>query len=97
MARSSIGQFVIGQSAIGGGNSATARASFTVRSWRQIVMDADPDWQRLSTRYWVYEFSNGRRFDQPADPYAGIRGVAITDDDGTIMTDDDGTIITDDL
>lgn len=39
----------------------------SVRSWRQIVLDADPDWQRLSRRPWVYEFSSGRKFTDP-DP-----------------------------
>lgn len=59
----------------------------TVRSWRQMVLDADPDFHLESIRPIVYEFSNGRKFRQPADPY----GVEyITDDDATtIITDDD--------
>lgn len=48
----------------------------SVRSWRQIVLDADPDWQRLSRRPWVYEFSNGRRFNDP-DPLYGAASAGI--------------------
>lgn len=43
----------------------------TVSSWRQRVLDADPDWYEDSLRPWIYEFSNGRRFHQPSDPYQG--------------------------
>ncbi len=32
-------------------------------SWRQMVLDADPDFQKGLTRPWWYEMSNGRRFD----------------------------------
>lgn len=45
----------------------------TTRSWRQMVLDADPDFLRRSLRPIVYEFSNGRKFLQPADPYRGGR------------------------
>lgn len=62
----------------------------SVRSWRQIVLDADPDWQRLSRRPWVYEFSNGRRFNDP-DPLYAASGIFILDestlDGGDVLAD----------
>lgn len=42
----------------------------TTRSWRQKVMDADPNWLKESLRPIVYEFSNGRKFEQKPDPYS---------------------------
>jgi hypothetical protein len=33
-----------------------------ILNWAQMVREADPDFQRLSLRPWVYEFSNDRRF-----------------------------------
>jgi hypothetical protein len=73
----------------------------TVRSWRQIVLDADPDWHRLNTRFWVYEFSNGRRFNEhdpvysfptPTPQFGGL----IDEDTGALLIDEDtGAILTD--
>lgn len=31
-------------------------------SYQQLVVEADPDWQRLKQRPWIYQFSTGRRF-----------------------------------
>jgi len=31
-------------------------------SWRQLCIESDPNWTRLSLQPWVYEFSNGRLF-----------------------------------
>ena len=33
-----------------------------ILSWQQMVIDADPNWTRLSLQPWIYEFSNGRLF-----------------------------------
>jgi hypothetical protein len=41
-----------------------------IRSWRQMVIDADPDYLRETSRPVVYVFSNGRKFRQKADPYS---------------------------
>lgn len=38
-------------------------------SWQQLVLENDPDWVRLSLNPVVWEFSNGRRFVDPAQPY----------------------------
>jgi len=43
----------------------------TVFNWRQRCINADPNFYEDSLRPWVYEFSNGRRFKQPTDPYQG--------------------------
>jgi hypothetical protein len=46
-------------------------------SWQQLVQDADPDWNRLKQRPWIYEFSTGRRFLTRPDVYtAPADGVA---------------------
>lgn len=45
--------------------------SETVRSWRQMVEDADPDYRKESLRPVVYKFSNGREFRQRLNPYDG--------------------------
>lgn len=31
-------------------------------SWRQVIQDADPQWQREQQRPWNFDFSNGRLF-----------------------------------
>lgn len=64
----------------------------TTRSWRQRVLEADPDFLRLSLRPVVYEFSNGRKFLQPADPYADPAYVFVLDQslmDGTDVLADE--------
>lgn len=33
-----------------------------ILSWQQLVLEADPDWRRLSLQPWVFDFSNGRLF-----------------------------------
>lgn len=48
----------------------TSPPSTTTRSWRQMVQDADPDYQQESRRPIVYEFSNARKFRQKPDPYS---------------------------
>lgn len=47
-------------------------------SWQQLVQDADPDWQRLKMRPWVYEFSNGRRFLWDPNVYTAGEGSLFT-------------------
>lgn len=47
----------------------------TVRSWRQMVLDADRDFILESTRPIAYEFSNGRKFRQPAGAYTAAPPV----------------------
>ncbi len=42
----------------------------TTRSWRQRVIEADPDYVRKSLRPVVYEFGDGRKFTQKPDPYS---------------------------
>ncbi len=62
----------------------------TTRSWRQRVLEADPDFLRKSLRPVVYIFSSGRKFTQPADPYQGgfqPAGGILTEDDAVIMTE----------
>ena len=46
-------------------------------SYQQLVLEADPDWQRLKQRPWIYQFSTGRRFLGRPDIYvAPADGVA---------------------
>lgn len=39
-------------------------------SWLDLVRKADPEWEKERLRPWVYEFSNGRRFEDKPDPYS---------------------------
>lgn len=41
-----------------------------ILSMQQIVLEADPNWQRSYLRPWIYEISNGRLFYQQL-PYYG--------------------------
>lgn len=43
----------------------------TIISFRQLVLEADPNWEKESLRPVVYEFSNGRKFVD--DPYVYTR------------------------
>ena len=33
-----------------------------ILSWQQLVLEADPDWQRSNLQPWIYSFSNTRLF-----------------------------------
>lgn len=66
----------------------------TTRSWRQLVLDADPDFLRESLRPVVYEFAGGRKFTQPADPYqGGMPGAILSEDGNPILSEDGRTIL----
>ena len=63
--------------------------SSSTRSWRQIVLQADPDFLRDSLRPVVYEFSNGRQFRQRLYPYYRF----LLTEDGQIMQTEDGKLM----
>jgi hypothetical protein len=42
----------------------------TQRTLRQMVQEADPEFQKESRRPVIYSFSNGREFRQKPDPYS---------------------------
>lgn len=65
----------------------------SVRSWSQLVRNADPDFDRESRRPWVYEFSNGRRFLDKPNPY---RPYYLLTDAGELIHGDDGWPMTED-
>lgn len=60
-------------------------------SWQQIVLENDPDWVRLSLNPVVWEFSNGRRFVDPAQPYAPLPDSGLINDGGFLVLS--GTVI----
>lgn len=43
--------------------------STRILSWQQEVLYADPNWNQLRLRPWVYEFSNGRTFEWDPNVY----------------------------
>src|SRR5579859_1606288 len=47
-------------------------------SWRQLVLENDPDWIRDSLNPRVWEFSNGRIFRDPASVYAPLPDSGLT-------------------
>ena len=70
-----------------------------ILSYQQLVLEADPDWNRLKQRPWIYQFSNGRRFlgrpdiyTAPADGSAPlppgrapvVQDVALQNDGGVV-------------
>ena len=55
-----------------------------------MCLEADPNFQQLSLRPWVYEFSNGRLFVEAQPVYGSL---VITDDFGTPIVDDFGNEI----
>lgn len=68
--------------------------SSSSRSWRQQVLDAgDPDFWTESRTPVVYEFSNGRKFRQPIDPYGGGAPGLLLAEDRTPLLAEDGNQI----
>lgn len=66
----------------------------TVRSWRQMVLDADRDFILESTRPIAYEFSNGRKFRQPYAPYGAAVTETLTLDGETLTLDGEELTLT---
>ena len=54
-------------------------------SWQQLVLENDPDWVRLSLNPVVWEFSNGRRFVDPAQPYFPLPSSNLINDGGVLV------------
>jgi len=54
----------------------------------QMVLEADPNWRRLSLQPWVYEFSNGRLFVDPIPVYDFVFGQGLTNDNGVVVVSD---------
>jgi len=54
-------------------------------SWQQLVLENDPDWVRQSLNPVVWEFSNGRRFVDPAQPYGPPGLSGLTNNGGVLM------------
>lgn len=48
---------------------ATPQPSSRTLSWRQMVLNADPNWTRDQQRPIKYQFSNGREFVDRPDTY----------------------------
>lgn len=56
-----------------------------ILSWQQLVLENDPDWVRLSLNPVVWEFSNGRRFVDPAQVYAPLPDSGLTNNNGVLL------------
>jgi len=57
-------------------------------SWQQLVLENDPDWVRQSLNPVVWEFSNGRRFVDPAQVYAPLPDSGLINDGGVLILAD---------
>jgi hypothetical protein len=53
-------------------------------SWQQLVLEADPNWQKAYRSPWVYDFSNGRLFYAPTSLYSPLPASGLTNDNGLI-------------
>lgn len=58
-----------------------------ILSWQQLVLENDPDWIRQSLNPVVWEFSNGRRFVDPAQVYAPLPSTGLINDGGLLILD----------
>lgn len=56
-----------------------------ILSWQQMVLEADPDWVRNSLNPLVWEFSNGRLFEDPAQVYAPFPAADLLNDGGVVQ------------
>ena len=63
-------------------------SNYRVISFRQQVIEADPDFVRGSLRPWCYEFSNGRRFVDKPDPYSPLQDSGLANNGGVLMLTD---------
>ena len=57
-------------------------------SWQQLVLENDPDWVRQSLNPVVWEFSNGRRFVDPAQVYGTPAPSNLINDGGVLVLND---------
>jgi hypothetical protein len=64
----------------------SAPANTRILSWRQLVLEADPNWLRLSLQPYVYEMSNGRLFVDTIPTYPPFADGLI-DDNGVLILD----------
>lgn len=62
--------------------------STRILSWQQLVLEADPNWARGKTQPWIYQFSNGRLFYSPVDPYAPYPDDGLYLNGGFLMLDE---------
>lgn len=58
--------------------------STRIMSWYQLVLEADPGFERARRQPWIYSFSNGRLFYSPVDPYAPLPSSGLWDDGGVL-------------
>lgn len=55
-----------------------------ILSWQQLVLEADPLWQRENIQPWIYEFSNRRRFWQTIPTYTWEFTMGLGNDGGVL-------------
>lgn len=63
----------------------SAPQSPRVLSWQQLVLEADPNWQRDNLQPWIYEFSNRRLFYATIPMYGPPSDGGLINDGGFLM------------
>lgn len=63
----------------------SAPQSPRVLSWQQLVLEADPNWQRDNLQPWIYEFSNRRLFYATIPMYGPASDGGLINDGGFLM------------
>lgn len=56
-----------------------------ILSWQQPIFENDPHWIQESLNPLVWEFSNGRRFVDPAQPYGPLPDSGLANDGGVLL------------
>jgi len=63
----------------------TAPQNPRLLSWQQLVLEADPNWQRDNLQPWIYEFSNRRLFYATIPMYGPPTSGGLINDGGFLM------------
>lgn len=63
----------------------SAPQSPRVLSWQQLVLEADPNWQRDNLQPWIYEFSNRRLFYATIPMYGPPSDGGLINDSGFLV------------
>ena len=65
----------------------------SIFSWLDRCEEVDANYWRGATNPWIYEFSNGRRFVQPTNPYYPYPPVLLAEGTREFLLSEDGNIL----
>jgi hypothetical protein len=71
----------------------SAPQSPRILSWQQLVLEADPNWQRDNLQPWIYEFSNRRLFYATIPMYGVPADTGLFNDNGVVGLEPSAAIL----